>query len=169
MTAAESILDSRSADVTHGAIRVFDRYSDQEDASMTAMIHATGTFDVKVIPQGAGDTADGIALGRMSIDKQFHGELEATSKGEMLTSGLESNGSMAYVAIERVTGTLMGRRGSFVLMHQGTMNREGQNLTVAVVPDSGTGQLAGLSGTMTITIVDKKHLYDFAHSLPATR
>lgn len=129
--------------------------------------HATGTFDVKVVPQGAGDTADGIALGRMSIDKQFHGDLEATSKGEMLTSGLESNGSAAYVAIERVTGRLHGRRGSFALMHQGTMNRTGQQLTVTVVPVSGTGQLAGLSGTLTITIVDKKHLYDFAYSLPS--
>lgn len=132
----------------------------------SVIAHATGTFDVKVVPQGAGDTADGIALGRMSIDKQFHGDLDATSKGEMLTSGLESNGSAAYVAIERVTGTLHGRRGSFALMHQGTMNRTGQQLTVTVVPDSGTGQLAGLSGTLTITIVDKKHLYDFAYSLP---
>jgi hypothetical protein len=85
----------------------------------------------------------------------------------MLTSSLESNGSAAYVAIERVIGTLNGRKGSFALMHQGTMNRESQKLTVMVVPDSGTGQLAGLSGTMTITIVDKKHLYDFAYTLPA--
>jgi len=130
-----------------------------------SMIQARGTFDVKVVPQGTPDTADGIALGRMSIDKQFHGDLEASSKGEMLTSGLESNGSAAYVAIERVTGTLNGRRGSFALMHQGTMNKDGQKLTVMVVPDSGTGQLAGLSGTMTITIVDKKHLYEFTYSI----
>jgi hypothetical protein len=139
----------------------------QRDPSMPSMSQAKGTFDVKVIPQGTPDTADGIALGRMSIDKQFHGELEAASKGEMLTSGNETNGSAAYVAIERVTGTLGGRRGSFALMHQGTMNRESQKLTVVVVPDSGTGQLAGLTGTMTITIVDKKHLYDFTYSLPA--
>src|SRR5688572_877522 len=108
---------------------------------MTAMTHATGTFDVKVVQQGTPDTADGISLGRMSLDKQFHGDLEATSKGEMLTSGLESNRSAAYVAIERVVGTLNGRRGSFALMHQGTMTKEGQKLTVVVVPDSGTGQL----------------------------
>lgn len=128
------------------------------------MSQAKGTFDVKVLPQGTPDSAEGIALGRMSIDKQFHGDLEAASKGEMLTSGQESNGSAAYVAIERVVGTLGGRRGSFALMHQGTMNKESQKLTVVVVPDSGTGQLAGLTGTMTITIVDKKHLYDFAYS-----
>lgn len=138
----------------------------QKAPSMT-MTQAKGTFDVKVVPQGTPDTADGISLGRMSLDKQFHGDLEAVSKGEMLTSGLESNGSAAYVALERVAGTLNGRRGSFALMHQGTMNKEGQHLTVTVVPDSGTGQLTGLTGTMTITIVDKKHLYDFAYSLPA--
>jgi hypothetical protein len=129
---------------------------------------AKGTFDVKVVPQGTPDTAEGIALGRMSLDKKFHGDLEATSKGEMLTSSLDGNGSAAYVAIERVIGTLSGRKGSFALMHQGTMNRESQKLTVVVVPDSGTGQLSGLTGTMTITIIDKKHLYDFAYSLPGT-
>lgn len=132
---------------------------------MPALTRATGTFDVKVTPQGTPDTAEGIALGRMSIDKLFHGDLEATSKGEMLTAGLESNGSAAYVAIERVTGVLDGIHGSFALMHQGTMNRERQHLTVVVAPDSGTGQLAGLIGTMTITVVNKKHLYDFAYSL----
>jgi len=93
------------------------------------MTHANGTFDVKVVPQGAPDSAEGIALGRMSIDKQFHGDLEATSQGQMLTSGQESNGSAAYVAIERVVGTLNGRRGSFALMHQGTMNKVSQSLT----------------------------------------
>ena len=132
-----------------------------------SMSQAKGTFDVKVIPQGTPDTAEGIALGRLSLDKQFHGDLEATSKGEMLTSGHESNGSAAYVAIERVIGALNGRRGSFALMHQGTMNKESQKLTVVVVPDSGTGQLAGISGTMTITIIDKKHLYEFSYSLPS--
>jgi hypothetical protein len=139
----------------------------QKDPSMPSMSQARGTFDVKVIPQGTPDSAEGIALGRMSLDKQFHGDLVATSKGEMLTSGQESNGSAAYVAIERVVGTLGGRRGSFALMHQGTMNKESQKLTVMVVPDSGTGQLTGLTGTMTITIIDKKHLYDFSYSVPA--
>jgi hypothetical protein len=143
------------------------RLRSQRDPSMRPMSQAKGTFDVKVVPQGAPDTAEGISLGRMSLDKQFHGDLEATSKGEMLTSGQESNGSAAYVAIERVIGTLNGRRGAFALMHQGTMNKESQKLTVVVVPDSGTGQLASLTGTMTITIIDKKHLYDFAYSLSA--
>ena len=143
------------------------RSRSQKDPSVPSMTQAKGTFDVKVVPQGTGDTAEGIALGRMSIDKQFHGDLEAASKGEMLTSRLESNGSAAYVAIERVIGTLGGKRGSFALMHQGLANKERQQLVVTVVPDSGTGQLAGLTGTMTITIVDKKHLYDFAYSLPA--
>ena len=133
---------------------------------MPSMSVVKGTFDVKVIPQGTADTADGIALGRMSIDKQFHGDLEAASKGEMLTSSLESNGSAAYVAIERVIGTLNGRKGSFALMHQGTMNKVSQKLTVTVVPDSGTGELTGLSGTMTITIVEKKHFYEFSYELP---
>ncbi len=127
---------------------------------------AKGTFDVKVIPQGTPDAAEGIALGRMALDKQFHGDLEAASKGEMLTSGNESNGSRAYVAIERVIGTLNGKRGSFAMMHQGTMNKESQKLTVIVVPDSGAGELAGITGSMTIIIVDKKHLYEFAYSLP---
>ena len=144
------------------------RLRSQKDPSMSAMTQAKGTFDVKVIPQGTPDSAEGIALGRMSIDKQFHGDLEATSKGEMLTSGQESNGSAAYVAIERVVGTLGGRRGSFALMHQGLANKERQTLTVSVVPDSGTGQLAGLTGTMTITIVEKKHLYEFSYTLPRT-
>ena len=140
----------------------------QKDPAMSSKRQAKGTFDVKVIPQGTPDTAEGIALGRMTIDKQFHGDLEATSKGEMLTSGLESNGSAAYVAIERVVGTLGGKRGSFALMHQGLANKERQQLVVTVVPDSGTGELTGLSGTMTITIVEKKHFYEFAYSLPGT-
>lgn len=138
-----------------------------KDPAMPSMTQAKGTFDVKVVPQGSPDTAEGIALGRMSLDKQFHGDLEAVSKGEMLTSGLESNGSAAYVAIERVIGSLNGRKGSFALMHQGTMNKVSQKLTVTVVPDSGTGELAGLAGTMTITIIEKKHLYELSYTLPA--
>lgn len=135
----------------------------------TRTAHATGTFDVKLVPQGTPDTAQGIALARMSIDKQFHGDLDATSKGEMLSSGTEANGSAAYVAIERLTGTLHGHSGSFVLMHSGTMTREAQRLTVSVAPGSGTGELAGIAGTMTIRIVEKKHYYDFEYALPETR
>jgi hypothetical protein len=129
---------------------------------------ASGTFDVKVIPQGTPDSAAGIALGRMSIDKQFHGPLDATSKGEMLTAMNDGTGSAAYVAIERVTGTLDGRSGSFALMHSGAMTRDGRQLVVTVAPSSGTGQLAGLSGTLAINIVDGKHFYEFEYSLPAS-
>lgn len=126
--------------------------------------HAIGTFEVKLTPQPAGP--DGGAIGRMSIDKQFHGDLEAASKGEMLTGGDVAKGSAGYVAIEQVTGTLNGRSGSFILQHNGTMTRGVPQLTVSVVPDSGTGQLTGISGTMTIKITDGKHSYDFAYSLP---
>jgi hypothetical protein len=127
---------------------------------------ATGLFDVKLDLQGAQDNAAGISLGRMSIDKQFRGDLEATSKGEMLTAASDSNGSAAYVAIERVTGTLRGLSGTFVLMHNGTMTRDAQHLSVTVAPGSATGQLVGLAGKMVITIVEKKHLYDFEYTLP---
>jgi hypothetical protein len=128
-------------------------------------LHAKGTFDVKVAPV-AEDKADGSTLGRYSLDKQYHGDLEATSKGEMLTAGTDVKGSAGYVAIERVTGTLGGRKGSFVLQHTGTMNRGTPTLTVSVVPDSGTDELAGLTGTLTIIIADGKHSYDFEYSLP---
>jgi hypothetical protein len=115
-------------------------------------------------PVAAPDQAEGITLGRLSIEKRFHGELEAASKGEMPTAATERNGSAAYVAVERATGTLGGRSGSFALMHSGTMTRDGQQLTVTVAPGSGTGQLIGLAGQMAITIVDKQHLYDFEYT-----
>jgi hypothetical protein len=102
----------------------------------------------------------------MSIDKQFHGDLEATSKGQMLAAGTEVQGSAGYVAIERVSGTLGGRSGTFALQHSGTMTRGEPQLIITVVPDSGTGQLVGLAGTMTITIADGKHQYGFDYTLP---
>ena len=129
--------------------------------------HAAGPFDVTVKPLAPEDKAEGIALGRFSLDKQYHGDLEGTATGEMVTAGADSNGSAVYVAIERVTATLQGRRGSFVLAHQGTMTREGRTLTVVVAPASGTGQLVGITGTMAITIVDGKHFYDFEYTLAA--
>jgi hypothetical protein len=133
-----------------------------------AMNHATGTFDVKVTPQT--DDKSDPALGRMTIDKQFHGDLEGTSKGQMLTGMTEVKGSAGYVAIEKVTGTLKGRSGSFVLQHTGIMNRNVPQLTITVVPDSGTAQLAGLTGTLTINIAaDGKHSYDFEYTLPETK
>jgi Protein of unknown function (DUF3224) len=127
----------------------------------------TGPFEVKVTPQD--DKSGDAALGRMTIDKQYHGNLEATGKGQMLTAGTEVKGSGAYVAIERVTGTLNGRTGSFVLQHSGTMTKGVPQLTITVVPDSGTGQLAGISGKMNIIIApDGKHSYDFEYKLPDT-
>jgi hypothetical protein len=129
------------------------------------MQHATGTFDVKVTPLPLNGPAEDSTLGRMSIEKQFHGDLEATGKGQMLTAGTVAKGSAGYVAVERVTGTLHGRSGSFALQHSGTMNRGEPHLEVKVVPDSGTGQLVGLAGTLTIIIADGKHSYDFAYTL----
>lgn len=104
----------------------------------------------------------------MSIDKQFHGDLEATSKGEMLTAGTSVKGSAGYVAIERVSGTLGSRGGTFVLQHTGTMTRGAPQLTITVVPDSGTGQLVGLVGKMGIKIENGKHFYDFEYTLATT-
>jgi hypothetical protein len=130
------------------------------------MPHASGTFEVKLAPQKPDNKeAESANLGRMSIDKQFHGDLEATSKGEMLAAGTEVMGSAGYVAIERVTGALQGRHGTFVLQHSGTMTRGEAQLSVAVVPDSGTGELAGLAGTLTIRIADRQHFYEFAYTL----
>ena len=124
---------------------------------------ATGDLQVKVTPQKP-DTqiARAASLGRLTIDKRFHGELEAISKGEMLATQTEVKGSAAYVALERVTGTLKGRSGSFVLQHSGTMNRGKAASSVTVVPDSGTGELKGLTGKMNITVAaDGAHSYEF--------
>lgn len=122
---------------------------------------ASGTFDVKMTPQ----PQEGTAVGRMTLDKQFHGDLEATSKGEMLafTTGVE--GSAGYVAMEQVSGTLKGRRGTFVLQHGGTMTRGTPQLSITVVPDSGTDELVGLAGRMTIEIANGKHSYGFEYTL----
>ncbi|HEX7158619.1 MAG TPA: DUF3224 domain-containing protein [Edaphobacter sp.] len=128
-------------------------------------MHAKGPFEVTLSPQE--DRIDA-TLGRMTIDKHFHGDLEATSKGQMLSASTATKGSAGYVAIEVVTGTLNGRTGTFTLQHVGTMNRGKPSLLITVVPDSGTGQLAGLSGTMSINIVDGKHSYDFNYILPET-
>jgi Protein of unknown function (DUF3224) len=127
--------------------------------------HAEGTFDVKVAPATDGNPA-GSGIGRYLLDKQFHGDLEGTSKGEMLGASTSVKGSAGYVAIEQVTGTLKGRAGSFILQHSGTMTRGALKMTVTVVPDSGTGQLTGIAGKMTIRIADGKHFYDFQYTLP---
>lgn len=126
--------------------------------------HATGLFDVTLTPQPS--TTGLPLLGRLRIDKTFSGDLSATSIGEMLTAGTHTKGSAAYVAIEQVTGSLGGRSGSFVLRHVGNMNRGMPELLVSVVPDSGTGELIGLAGTLTISITDGKHGYAFDYTLP---
>lgn len=128
--------------------------------------HAKGTFDVKVTPKPLDGLVADDALGRYTIDKQLHGDLEATSKGQMLTGMGTVKTSGGYVAIERVTGTLSGRSGSFLLQHGGTMSGGKQQLTITVVPDSGSGQLTGISGTFNINVVDGKHWYDFDYTLP---
>jgi hypothetical protein len=138
-----------------------------KDNSMTA--RATGPFDVKLAPLDPANKTDDSSLGRMSIDKQFHGDLEATGRGEMLTAGTAVKGSAGYVAIERVSGTLQGRTGTFILQHNATMDRGAPHLNIIVVPDSGTGQLTGLTGNMNILIADGKHSYDFTYSLPDSK
>ena len=130
--------------------------------------HAKGPFDVKLAPQSLAfdDSDDGAARGRMSLDKHFHGDLEAVSKGEMLTAMTGTQGSAGYVAIERVTGTLGGKRGSFILQHTGTMDRGAPQLVITVVPDSGTDDLVGLRGTMTIDVAaGGAHSYGFDYTL----
>ena len=126
---------------------------------------ASGPFEVKLTSQSMEDAGGGVKLARMSIDKQFHGELEATSKGEMLSAGTGVKGSAGYVAIERVEGTLGGRKGAFVLQHTGTMKRGAPSLSVTVVPDSGSGELTGLEGGMNIVIEGGKHSYEFEYTL----
>jgi hypothetical protein len=135
-----------------------------EDPVVT--MRAGGTFQVKLTPQAPEDTADA-TLGRLTLVKQFQGDLEGSSRGQMLTAMTPTEGSAGYVAMERVRGTLQGRAGTFALQHSGTMARGKQQLTVAVVPDSGTGDLIGLAGQMVITIADGKHSYEFEYTLPA--
>jgi hypothetical protein len=137
----------------------------QEKAHMTQ--HASGPFDVKLTSQKPdSEVAQAANLGRMTIDKQFHGELDATSKGEMIATQTEVKGSAGYVAMERVTGTLKGHKGTFVLQHSATMTRGVPQLSIIVVPDSGTGELKGISGKMNIIIApDGKHSYEFDYTV----
>lgn len=128
---------------------------------------AKGTFTVSLKPQALSDIASGSDIGRMSIDKVFSGDLVGTSRGEMLSAMSAVKGSAGYVAIERVSGTIDGRIGTFALQHSGIMNRGSPTLTVVVIPDSGTGGLSGLSGTLAIDISDGKHFYTLSYSLPA--
>ena len=131
--------------------------------------HATGTFEVKMAPLDPAFKFDENPITRFSLDKHFHGDLDATSQGEMLAAGNPAKGSGGYVAMERVSGALQGRTGTFALQHSGTMDNGQYHLNVTVVPGSGTGQLAGLTGAMNIIIEAGKHSYDFAYTLPGTK
>jgi len=129
--------------------------------------HATGTFDVKNAPLPADESTGGPAVGRFALDKQFHGDLEGISKGQMLAAGDPSTGTAGYVAMEYVTGSLQGHSGSFALQHFGTMSGGNFDLNVMVVPGSGKGDLAGIAGTMKIIIAGGKHSYEFDYTLPS--
>jgi hypothetical protein len=130
---------------------------------------AHGTFEVLLTPQPQDTTPDTPKLGRLLIDKEFKGDLEGRSKGQMLSAGTNVENSAGYVAIEFVTGKLHGRRGAFALQHNGTMTRGAGQLTITVVPDSGTDELRGLTGHMTIAIAEGKHSYDFEYGLTELR
>jgi hypothetical protein len=128
-------------------------------------MQAKGTFDVTIGPEPQYDSVDGVVLGRLALSKEYRGDLEATSTAILLSAGASVKGSAGYVALERVAGRLHGRAGSFVLQHSGTMTRGQAALSVGVVPDSGSGDLRGLSGAMTIDIVDGQHFYGFDYTI----
>lgn len=127
---------------------------------------AQGSFTVKANREPAYDEALGVSLGRTHLEKAFEGDLVGTSQVEMIGAMTETKGSAAYVAIERIRGTLHGREGSFVLHHTGVMNRGAMSLSILVVPDSGSGALVGISGSCRIDITDGKHFYTFEYALP---
>jgi hypothetical protein len=128
--------------------------------------HAEGDFDVKNSPLPADDVTTGTGIGRFALDKQYHGDLEATAKGLMLGFGNPAEGAAGYVAIEQVTGTLRGRSGSFAIQHFGTMEGGRFDLKLLVVPGSGSAGLAGISGTVTFTNSSGKHAYSMDYTLP---
>ena len=131
------------------------------------MKHAKGEFDVKVTPVSLAGPAEDASLGRMTLEKEFRGDFVGQGRGQMLTAMTDVEGSAAYVAIERVSGVLEGREGSFALQHRGEMNRGEQDLYVNVVPDSGTGSLTGITGMLKIVVEGKQHRYELAYKLPA--
>lgn len=144
------------------ASSTFSYHGPQKEMKVTK--RATGTFEVKLKPQ---EDKGAEGLGRMTLEKQLHGDFEGSGSGQMLTAMTKVEGSAVYVAVERLTGRLQGRQGSFALHHTGVMNRGAQQLTINVVPDSGTDQLTGITGTMTIRIADGNHFYDLDYTLPA--
>ena len=132
------------------------------------MKRATGSFEVSLEPLSNTEVSNNAHLGRLLLNKKFSGDLTASARGQMLSAGTTTRGSAAYVAIDQVTGMLDGRKGSFMLQHAGRMNRGVPSLSIMVVPDSGTDELAGLTGTLSINIIDGKHFYDFLYSFPAS-
>lgn len=130
------------------------------------MNRAMGSFEVKLQPLPNAEVSSEAAFGRMLLLKKFSGDLSASARGQMLSAATGTKGSAGYVAIDHVTGDLAGRKGSFVLQHSGSMNRGVPTLSIMVVPDSGTDELTGLTGTLSINIIDGKHFYDFIYSLP---
>lgn len=135
------------------------------------MQHATGTFEVKILPEAqAAAPPEGLPTARMALEKDFTGGLVGAATGTMLSAGAPQQGGPAYyVAIDQFRGKLEGRIGGFVLLHRGTMSKAGSALSVEIAPDSGTGELKGITGTLGIEIKDGKHFYDLAYSLPAKR
>ncbi len=131
---------------------------------MTAQ--ATGPFEIKMAPLDTYNQAEGAGIARFSIDKEYSGDIEATSQGEMVSAGSPQEGRAGYVAMERVTGTLAGRQGSFVLQHSATMDGSSQEQSISVVPGSTTGGLTDLTGSMRIIIENGAHSYEFEYTLP---
>lgn len=147
---------------------VFGTRAEAQPTPTRTMSHvARGSFQVQLQAQGEPATADGVSLGRTSLDKTFEGDFVGTGHGEMLSAMTAVKGSAGYVAIERVSGTLQGRRGSFVMQHSGTMTRGAPQLSITIVPDSGTGELAGIAGVFKLEITGGKHLYEIEYTLPA--
>jgi len=136
-----------------------------------AMKHATGSFEVTITPEAQAPAPDGgVPTSRMALHKVFSGALQGEARGTMLAAGTPAAGQAAsYVAIDQVSGTLDGRRGGFVLVHRGTMSKAGADLSVIIAPDSGTGALEGIAGTLSIEVKGGKHLYDLTYSLPEGR
>jgi hypothetical protein len=132
------------------------------------MRRAQGSFEVSMQPLPNADVSSDAMLGRFLLLKKFSGDLEAQARGQMLSAGTFTKGSAGYVAIDHVSGKLDGRQGGFILQHSGSMNRNVPTLIIMVVPDSGTDELAGLTGTLSINIIDGKHFYDFLYSLPSS-
>jgi hypothetical protein len=132
------------------------------------MKRATGSFEVSLQPLSNAEVSNDALLGRMLLTKKFSGDLAASARGQMLSAGTSTQGSAGYVAIDHVNGTLAGRKGSFLLQHSGSMQRGVSTLSIKVIPDSGTDELAGIAGTLSINVVDGKHFYDFLYSFPTS-